>query len=163
MNDRRIFVPQLVSRLVVCALLLLVTVVAGCDVPPSTRSDSVGSVPQAPQSIPGFVFIDSKIDPKEPEAKMELFVYAGEERLTQNRLVEFCKDRKSKADAQFYYAVLFDDAANAKFPSNPFSAGYGMNFEILKHIKGEYHLNKNNGYSKLHYDAGRKSYFIDIE
>lgn len=46
---------------------------------------------------------------------------------------------------------MFDAFANAKFPSTPFTAEYGLEEDALKHIRALYVFNKVNGFSEVRY------------
>jgi hypothetical protein len=101
-----------------------------------------------------YKFVQTKKDPKSPDGDiMDLFAYSGP--LDIKQLKAFCKARKEQSKAKlFYFAVLFDNAENAVFPSNPFTAEYGIDEDALKHIRAIYTYNRKNGYSELrHYDT----------
>ncbi len=83
---------------------------------------------------------------------MDLYAYAGD--LDLSNLIAFCQERKEESPAEaFYYIVIFDDSANAVFPTAPFTAEYGSDEEASKHIRAIYVYNKKNGFSELrHYE-----------
>lgn len=96
-----------------------------------------------------FKFLQTKAEQGGRDV-MELYAYAG--KFDPAALKAFCLDRKSKSTAKaFYYAVIFDSAANAKFPSSPFTAEYGIEENTLKHIRAIYVYNRVNGFSELRY------------
>jgi len=81
---------------------------------------------------------------------MQLFAQSGP--LPESDLREFCRDCKRTSNAgMFYYAVIFDDASNAAFPSDPFSAEFGLEESKLLHIRAIYVYNRINGFSELRY------------
>ena len=81
---------------------------------------------------------------------MELYAFSG--KFDPAALKAFCLDRKAKSTARaFYYAVVFDSAANAKFPTSPFTAEYGIQENTLKHIRAIYCYNRVNGFSEVRY------------
>jgi hypothetical protein len=93
-------------------------------------------------------YIATKKDSKNNGDIMHLYYLDGA--IDVAKLEERCRLLKRVTDAEYFSCiVVFDDPSNAKFPSNPFSAGYGIDFEILKHIKAIYTFNKKNGYSDL--------------
>ena len=83
---------------------------------------------------------------------MDLYAFDGN--LDPAELKAFCQDRKQQSKAKaFYLVAIFDDKANAKFPSNRFTAEYGVDPDAGKHVRAVYCYNKLNGYSELRYYA----------
>lgn len=67
-------------------------------------------------------------------------------------LIDFCKEDKKQKENQFFFVLaFFDSAENSGFPTDPISAGYGDDVNLLRHIKALYTYNQVNGYSKLAY------------
>lgn len=92
-----------------------------------------------------FKFVDTKTEGRNV---MDLYAYSGT--IERDALVAFCAERKRKAKGSaFYYVVIFDSAANARFPSSPFTAEYGGDEGASKHIRAIYCFNGGNGYSKV--------------
>ena len=98
-----------------------------------------------------FIFVKSKTETDENKNKMDLYTYPGEPNL--DKLRALCKEKKEEFGKSytgvFYYLVVFDTQENAVFPTNPFTANYGMDMEPMRHIKAIYEYNRRNGYSKL--------------
>jgi hypothetical protein len=92
-----------------------------------------------------YEFIGSKTDGKNV---MELYVYS--EDFDAEKLKAFCQERKQQSPAKvFYYVVVFDKAASARFPSSPLTAEYGIDEDALRHIRAMYVFNRLNGFSEL--------------
>jgi len=71
---------------------------------------------------------------------------------TESDLLEFCQSCRLQSNADmFYYAVIFDDSSNAGFPSDPFTAEFGLEESKLRHIRAIYVYNRVNGFSELRY------------
>ena len=105
--------------------------------------------PSAKKKWP-YQFVESKTEQTEYRNVMDLYAFNGEFDLI--NLKAFCKERKDKSPSQvFYYVVIFDKAANAKFPSTPFTTEYSDEEGALKHIRAIYSYNKLNGFSELSY------------
>lgn len=97
-----------------------------------------------------YQFVGSKTEPNRPHNVMDLYAYAGP--LDPAELTAFCRERKALSTAQaFTITVIFDDAAHAKFPSNPVTALFGLDEETSRHIRAVYENNRANGYSELKY------------
>jgi hypothetical protein len=100
-----------------------------------------------------YEFVETKKDPKtNGRDTMDLYSYSGP--LVLSDLKAFCKERKQQSSAKaFYYVVIFDDKANATFPTTPFTSDFGgPNDEgALKHIRAVYTFNRVNGFSELRY------------
>ncbi|MCD4745026.1 MAG: hypothetical protein K8R58_01870 [Bacteroidales bacterium] len=96
-----------------------------------------------------YEFVNSKTETAgNNENKMDLYAYSGE--LNIDTLKMFCKKHKDEFSlGTFYYLVVFDSKKNAVFPSNSFTAAYGIEEEPQKHIRAFYTYNRLNGYSKL--------------
>jgi hypothetical protein len=115
---------------------------------PSTNRDQAAK-PDAEKKWP-YEIVESKTERTGHRNVMELYAFAGD--IDRAELEAFCKERKSKSPAEvFYYVVIFDKAANAKFPKTPFTAEYGDEEDSLKHIRAIYCYNKVNGFSELRY------------
>jgi hypothetical protein len=90
-------------------------------------------------------FIAKKIDTKNNSD--EIFLYYTDGPIDEKKFKERCQYLKAITKAKAFSAiVVFDRKESARFPGNPISAHYGMDFEILKHIKLSYLYNKRNGY-----------------
>lgn len=84
------------------------------------------------------------------ENVMDLYEFAG--RFDPDALKAFCLERKQASPAKaFYFVVIFDSAANAKFPASPFTAEYGIEEDVIRHIRAIYCFNRVNGYSNVRY------------
>lgn len=104
---------------------------------------------ESPTQAP-FKLVESKTEATGLRNVMELYAFAGP--FNAAELKKFCIDRKSKSTAKaFLYVVIFDEASNAKFPSTPFTAEYGTDDDLAKHIRAIYVYNKMNGFSELRY------------
>jgi hypothetical protein len=81
---------------------------------------------------------------------MELYYLTDE--LNIDNLKAFCTSKKNSFKTEgFLYVVFFDDAQKANFPTTPFTAGYALDDDLMKHIKAMYIFNPVNNYSKLEY------------
>ncbi len=90
-------------------------------------------------------FIAKKIDTKNNSD--EIFLYYTEGPIDENKFKARCQQLKAITKAELFSAiVVFDRKENARFPGNPISAHYGMDFEIGDHIEILYLYNKRNGY-----------------
>jgi hypothetical protein len=119
------------------------TLGAGCTSPDS--KPGTAKVQKSP-----YQFLRSKSEGPSGRDVMELFAFSG--KFNQKALVEFCQRKKKDNKAKgFYYAVIFDNAANARFPSSPFTAQFGADEDSLKHIRAIYEFNRVNGFSELSY------------
>lgn len=117
------------------------------------------AVVQAPTKQTPFAFVDRRTDSH--GSVMELYAYSGA--FSEADAIAFFQERKANAlGDRFFYAVLFDRKENAKFPNNPFTAHYGMDFDILEHIRAFYEYNKLNGYSELELKDGNRSKRIKL-
>lgn len=115
-----------------CRLLLAILVLIGCG-----ESKPVNNYP--------YQYLEIK---KEESNQMLLFAYDGV--FNTDSLKQFCKERKQSFQSGiFYIIVIFDKKENASFPKNPVTAMYGMDKDVLVHIRAMYAYNKLNGYSKL--------------
>ena len=107
--------------------------------------------PQAEKKWP-YLFVETKTEQTAHRNVMDIYAFAGD--IDAANLKAFCQERKEKSPAKvFYYVIIFDNASNAKFPSTPFTAGYGDEEGSLKHIRAIYCYNKLNGYSELRYHS----------
>lgn len=96
---------------------------------------------------PPYRFLKAK---REDKHLMELYVRSGE--LDVDKLRALCREKKGSNGAEvFYFLVVFDSEDNARFPSTPFTAEYGLEEQALRHIKAIYVHNKKNGFSELRY------------
>lgn len=92
-----------------------------------------------------YQYLETK---KEESNEMLLFAYDAP--INTDSLKKFCKERKQSFQSGiFYFIVIFDKKENASFPKNPITAMYGMDKDVLIHIRAMYAYNKMNGYSKL--------------
>ena len=123
-----------------------------------TQSPAVAEKKEPTPSPPAekkwpYQFVESKTEQTRHRDVMDLYAFDGE--FDPADLKAFCKERKDKSPAKvFYYVVIFDKAANAKFPSTPFTAQYDGDEEGAlkqKHIRAIYCYNKLNGFSELSY------------
>ncbi|KGF71854.1 hypothetical protein DO97_15065 [Neosynechococcus sphagnicola sy1] len=97
-----------------------------------------------------YQFLESKTEQTGHNNVMDLYAFSGKFDL--DELKAFCLDRKQKSTAKvFYYVVIFDNAANASFPSSPFTAKFGLEENTAKHIRAIYEYNQLNGFSELEY------------
>jgi hypothetical protein len=97
----------------------------------------------------GINFISSREDPRTPGDFMHIY-WSDKRPLELNELISFCKTfREKEAGDSFSYIVVFDAKENAAYPQNPYTALYGVDFEITEHIRFYYECNKFNGYSRL--------------
>lgn len=121
------------------ALLAAVVSVAGCG-SGSEKSDWP------------YEFVSSNSEQTGYRNVMDLYAFSGE--LDVQNLRAFCHDRYQRSDAEaFYYVVVFDEAANAGFPSYPLTAGFSLDENLAKHVRAICEFNKVNGFSELrHYD-----------
>lgn len=103
----------------------------------------------SPASTDKFEFIDTKTEQVGDNANtMELYSPIGQ--LDLDALKSLCADRKNNfTSGTFFFVVIFDSKVNSAFPSDPFTAEYGMEENKMKHIKALYTFNSKNGYSKL--------------
>ena len=98
---------------------------------------------------PGIFFISSREDPRTPGDFMHVY-WSNKKPLDLNELVAFCETfREKEARDGFTYLVVFDAKENAAYPQNPYTALYGVDFDIMEHIRFYYECNKGNGYSRL--------------
>ena len=109
-----------------------------------------GGKPTAAQKKWPYEFLRSKTEQTAHKNVMHLYAFSGALDLAELKV--FCRDRKQQSPAKtFYYVVIFDDAANAKFPTTPFTAEYGIEEDAQRHIRAIYVYNKLNGFSELRY------------
>src|SRR5262245_18221268 len=95
-----------------------------------------------------YRFVQSSTEPFGHQNVMDLYAHAGP--LDPDQLKAFCRERKAKSPAEvFYFAVVFDDAKNARFPTTPVTALFGGDEAALKHVRAVYAFNKANGLSEL--------------
>lgn len=67
-------------------------------------------------------------------------------------LINFCKENMEQREDRFFFVIaFFDKRENSGFPTDPISAGYGDDVNLLRHIQALYTYNQVNGYSKLAY------------
>lgn len=96
-----------------------------------------------------FEFINTKKENSgEFENRMDLYTVKKE--FNTDSMKVFCQIKKdSIQNGTFYYIVIFDKKSNARFPKSPFSAQYGIEYNVMRHIKAIYEFNFQNKYSKL--------------
>jgi hypothetical protein len=97
-----------------------------------------------------YQFVKTKTEQAAYRNVMDLFAFSGE--LDLENLKSFCRYQKKNNNAErFYYAVIFDEASNARFPTDPFTARFGLDEKAMKHIRAIYEYNNINGFSELSY------------
>lgn len=102
--------------------------VFGCSVDTPKKSSGSKASLKSP-----YQFLRSKMERNNRDV-MELYAFSG--KFNQQALIEFCRSKKNNNKAKgFYYAVIFDSAENAKFPTSPFTAQFGGDDESMKHIR----------------------------
>jgi len=130
----------------VCACTLLVFVIACSGSTNTSRENTANSTAPEPKSP--YKFVDTKTETSGQNNVMDLYSYSGE--LNVDELSDFCKVRKDRSTTKgFHFVVIFDDAANARFPSSPFTSKYGLEDDTQKHIRAIYVYNRSNGLSEL--------------
>jgi len=77
---------------------------------------------------------------------MEL--YTGAREFDPNTLVNLCVERRN-VPQDWFFLVVFDSPEHAKFPSNPFTADYGMDWDTMRHIIAHYTYRRSNSYNTL--------------
>lgn len=133
------------------AILVLASLLSSLNSRTDTRRNTA---PETTQQYP-YQFVATKTESGGYQNVMDLYAYSGEFDIA--NLKTFCKERKANSTARaFYYAVIFDNAANATFPSSPFTAEYGLEEQAAKHIRAIYVYNRANGHSELTYYADNK-------
>lgn len=117
---------------------------------PSGAAAPAAGTAAADQKWP-YQFLKSKTEVKGTKGyTMDLYAYSGE--LDPATLKAFCQERKGASSTTGGYSVvIFDDAANAKFPTTPLAAEYDSDFEQLQHIRAIYTFLKVNGFSEVRY------------
>ena len=134
------------------ALAVLTSAWAGLILACGGAGTSSSKTEQTAEKKWPYQLVESKTEQTEHRNVMDLYAFNGE--FDPADLKAFCKERKDKSPAKvFYYVVIFDKAANAKFPNTPFTAEYGDDEGILKHIRAIYCYNKLNGFSELRYHS----------
>jgi hypothetical protein len=97
-----------------------------------------------------YEFVSSKADPKDSRNVMDLYAFSGN--LDPAELREFCRERKRSVKGElFYYVVIFDAATNARYPSNPFTAEFGLDEGTTRYIRAIYTYNQKNGFSEVRF------------
>jgi hypothetical protein len=100
------------------------------------------------KSFDGFMFVESKTERDGGIiSKMDIYVTTGEVNL--NSLYNMCQFKKRNMSSIWYYLVVFDSEASARFPNIPFGSHYGTDENALRHIKAYYTYNRHNGFSEL--------------
>ena len=96
-----------------------------------------------------FEYVDSKRERVDSHYnKMDLYTWS--EDFVKEDLLRLCKMEKKKfKSGMFYHLVVFNNSSQAVFPENPFTAMFGLQYEVMKHIKAYYVFNRINGFSKL--------------
>lgn len=126
------------------------------DPPPPSSTEPIKNAqdpppPNVEKKWP-YQFVESKTEQTGHRNVMDLYAFSGD--FDPTELKAFCRERKEKSPAKhFYYVVIFDKASNAKFPTTPFTAKYGTDDEVAKHIRAIYVYNQLNGFSELSYHA----------
>lgn len=128
-----------------CLILVAIGIFAVLHDPSEPDPPSIGT------EFP-YTFVKMKQESFGKKNVMELYAYSGEFDI--ENLKEFCSKKKSSSPAEmFYYVVIFDLVKNAGFPSTPFTAEFGSDFDkdikLKKHIRAVYTYNELIGYSKL--------------
>ena len=105
-------------------------------------------------------FVKSK---REDRHVMDLYAAPGP--LDLDELRSLCRKRKGERPADaFYFLVVFDAEANARFPTNPLTAEFGHDEGALRHIRAVYVYNRLNGFSELrHYDTNEWEGKVTLE
>jgi hypothetical protein len=121
----------------------------GCQTKTAEKDGSRSSNEQKNLSFQHFGFVDSKVEKRGSNVNtMELYCILDKYDL--DELQKLCLDKKeSFKNGTFYFLVIFDKKENAAFPSTPFTAAYGTDDELMKHIKALYTYNSVNGHSVL--------------
>jgi len=134
------------------SLLAILFFSLGCQSKPSKKngSQSVNQPVELPiQTFQHFRLLESKVEKKgENVNTMELYYILDKYDLEELRRLCLYK-KESFRDGFFLFVVIFDKKENAMFPSTPFTAEFGTDDEIMKHIKALYTYNSTNGYSML--------------
>ena len=106
----------------------------------------IGCAPPVPD-VPTLTKVDSKTESDGLQNHMILYTVNGA--FDSNEFLTLCKSLKSNpVTSGFNYIVVFDDAANAGFPTTPFSSLYGLEENRMKHIVAIYEYNAVNGFSQ---------------
>lgn len=115
----------------------------------NTDSDSKKEAKEDVQlEVNRFEFITTKTEQKgENTNVMELYCPITNFDLGALKLL--CEKQKNNFNGFFLFIVVFDNKENAAFPTDPFTANYGMEDKKMKHIKAYYTFNSVNSYSKL--------------
>lgn len=134
------------------SLLFIIFFSLGCQSKPTEKNGSQSVNQQVEPPIPTFQhfrLLESKVEKKgENVNTMELYYILDKYDLEELRRLCFYK-KESFRDGSFLFIVIFDKKENAMFPSSPFTAAFGTDDEIMKHIKALYTYNSSNGYSTL--------------
>lgn len=130
-------------------LLLAITFFSlGCHSKPTEKDGSQPVEPPIP-TFQHFRLLESKVEKKgENVNTMELYYILDKYDLEELRRLCLYK-KESFRDGLFLFVVIFDNKENAMFPSAPFTASFGTDDDIMKHIKALYTYNSKNGYSML--------------
>lgn len=119
--------------------------------PRAEKKEPIPPPPHAEKKWP-YLFVETKTEQSGHRNVMDIYAFDGD--IDPTDLKAFCQERKEKSPAKvFYYVVIFDKASNAKFPSTPFTAGYGDDEGAMKHIRAIYCYNKLNGFSEVRYHS----------
>lgn len=144
--------PSAITQAVGCLFLLAlgalcVGVLPRKPISPDAKREPVGP---ATAEMAGIAFVATKTEGDRDV--MDLYAVSGHFDL--DKLKNFCRNRKESSTAKvFYYLVVFDDKANARFPTTPFTAEFGIEEDALRHIRAIYVFNRLNGFSELrHYE-----------
>lgn len=103
-------------------------------------------VPNRSDDSPPFVFLRSQTDAE--GSVMDLYTFEGKSLASEFEFFA-TKLMRTKQPGGFYYAVVFDSADNAVFPSNPFTALFGMDVSVMSHVRGYFEFNPLNGFAQV--------------
>lgn len=119
---------------------------------PASLAEKKEPIPPPAEKKWPYLFVETKTEQSGHRNVMDIYAFDGD--IDPTDLKAFCQERKEKSPAKvFYYVVIFDKASNAKFPSTPFTAGYGDDEGAMKHIRAIYCYNKLNGFSEVRHHS----------
>lgn len=121
----------------------ILIVIAGCG-----SGNPANQLPVDPRP---YKYIQSKSETVgRNQNHMDLYVWSGAMNL--DTLKMLCMEKKAMfEEGSFYYLAVFDSTTNVTFPTQPFTAEFGLDEEAQRHIRALYMYNRQNGYSKLDY------------
>ena len=130
-------------RYTITAVLLLCI---GCSEDTGESLSSAASAQTASSS--SLIFIDRKTENDGLHDSMELYAVDGS--FDPKEFRALCVEKKKNAKAKaFNYVVVFDQSINAKFPNSPFTAGFGIEEDKIRHIIAIFEYNKLNGFCEM--------------